>query len=185
MNITTHGPLEPPGYSYQSLAFREPRQSKRKWPKPTCNTRPRIICRSESAWGRQWQYNRLRNTVLAVLRLGAGFIISLLHLWSYALKSLVSKETWTWILLLGPTWGLPLEKQLTYWKLFLSLYVYGVLPAYICMPVVPSALGRQKRVLGPRELGLKDGCEQPRRCWELNLGHVEEQPVLLSTEPSL
>lgn len=39
--------------------------------------------------------------------------------------------------------------------------------------------GGQKRVSDP--LGL----ELPSVCWELNPGPVEEQPVLLTTEPSL
>jgi hypothetical protein len=30
-----------------------------------------------------------------------------------------------------------------------------------------------------------DGCELPCGCWELNPGPLEEQPVLLSSEPSL
>ena len=29
-----------------------------------------------------------------------------------------------------------------------------------------------------------DGCEPPRGCWELNSGPLEEQTVLLTTEPS-
>jgi hypothetical protein len=30
-----------------------------------------------------------------------------------------------------------------------------------------------------------DGCEPPCGCWELNSGPLEEQSVLLTTEPSL
>jgi hypothetical protein len=30
-----------------------------------------------------------------------------------------------------------------------------------------------------------DSCELPCGCWELNPGTLEEQPVLLTTEPSL
>jgi hypothetical protein len=30
-----------------------------------------------------------------------------------------------------------------------------------------------------------DGCEPPCGCWELNLGPLEEQSVLLNTEPPL
>ena len=32
---------------------------------------------------------------------------------------------------------------------------------------------------------MTDGCEPPCGCWELNVGPLEEQPVLLTTEPSL
>jgi hypothetical protein len=30
-----------------------------------------------------------------------------------------------------------------------------------------------------------DGCEPPSACWELNSGPLEDQPVLLTAEPSL
>jgi hypothetical protein len=30
-----------------------------------------------------------------------------------------------------------------------------------------------------------DGCEPPCGCWDLNSGPLEEQPVLLTAEPSL
>jgi hypothetical protein len=33
--------------------------------------------------------------------------------------------------------------------------------------------------------GITDGCEPPCGCWEINSGPLEEQPVLLTTEPSL
>jgi hypothetical protein len=33
--------------------------------------------------------------------------------------------------------------------------------------------------------GVTGGCEPPWGCWELNTGPLEEQPVLLTTEPSL
>ena len=36
-----------------------------------------------------------------------------------------------------------------------------------------------------RRLSISDGCEPPGGCWELNSGPLEEQPVLLTTEPSL
>ena len=32
---------------------------------------------------------------------------------------------------------------------------------------------------------ITDGCEAPCGCWELNSGLLEEQSVLLTTEPSL
>ena len=32
---------------------------------------------------------------------------------------------------------------------------------------------------------MTDGCEPPCGCWELNLGPLEEQTVLLTTESSL
>ena len=39
----------------------------------------------------------------------------------------------------------------------------------------------QKRALDP----ITDGCEPPCGYWELNSGPLEEQSVLLTTEPSL
>jgi hypothetical protein len=39
----------------------------------------------------------------------------------------------------------------------------------------------QKRASDP----ITDGCEPPCGCWELNSGPLEEQLVLLITEPSL
>jgi hypothetical protein len=39
----------------------------------------------------------------------------------------------------------------------------------------------QKRAWDP----IIDGCEPPCGCWELNSGPLEEQSVLLTTEPSL
>ena len=62
--------------------------------------------------------------------------------------------------------------------LFISLlrfiyYVYSVLPA--CM------LTSQKRALDL----IIDGCESSCGCWELNSGPLEEQPVRLTSEPSL
>jgi hypothetical protein len=32
---------------------------------------------------------------------------------------------------------------------------------------------------------IMDGCEPPCSCWDLNLGSLEEQSVLLTTESSL
>ena len=39
----------------------------------------------------------------------------------------------------------------------------------------------RQRALDP----ITDGCEPPCRCWELNSGPLEEQSVLLTSEPSL
>lgn len=50
--------------------------------------------------------------------------------------------------------------------------------------------GHQKRALGPMRLqsnGITVRCnfELPCGCWDLNSGPLEEQPVLLTAEPSL
>jgi hypothetical protein len=39
--------------------------------------------------------------------------------------------------------------------------------------------------VGSPETGLTDSWELPCGCWELNLSPLEEQPVLLTAEPSL
>ena len=52
-------------------------------------------------------------------------------------------------------------------------YVYSVLPVFI--------LTQQKRA----PVLTIDGYEQPCGCWELNWDPLEEQPVLLTSEPSL
>jgi hypothetical protein len=42
-----------------------------------------------------------------------------------------------------------------------------------------------RRTRGRHRIPMTDGCEPPCGCWELNLGPLEEQSVLLITEPSL
>jgi hypothetical protein len=37
----------------------------------------------------------------------------------------------------------------------------------------------------PPGTGVTESCELPCGCWELNPGHLEEQPVLLTPEPSV
>jgi hypothetical protein len=52
----------------------------------------------------------------------------------------------------------------------------------LCIWVHCSCLFRhQKRASDP----ITDGCEPPCHCWELDSGPLEEQSVLLTTEPSL
>ena len=58
----------------------------------------------------------------------------------------------------------------------------GVLPACILqMHVVENELF-QKRALDSPALGLQRICA-PHKCWELNPGPLEEQPVLLPAKP--
>jgi hypothetical protein len=64
-----------------------------------------------------------------------------------------------------------------------NLMCVDVLPAlciYTCP--VPSEFRRGVRTLG---IGITDGCESLYECWELNLGPLEEQLVLLAAEPPL
>ena len=52
-------------------------------------------------------------------------------------------------------------------------YVYSILLACI-----PSGQKKAPDLI-------TDGCEPPCGCFELNSGYLEEQPVLLTTEPTL
>ena len=47
---------------------------------------------------------------------------------------------------------------------------------------VPEEVSRGQRSPGTR---VRDGCEASCGCWKLNLGTQEEQPGLLTSEPSL
>jgi hypothetical protein len=50
----------------------------------------------------------------------------------------------------------------------------------MCISVLPACVS--VRFPGTR---ITDSCELLRGCWELNLGPLEEQSVLLTAEPSL
>jgi hypothetical protein len=56
---------------------------------------------------------------------------------------------------------------------------------FICM--CPDVCLHVHLFEGARSPGTEvtDSCELPCGCWELNLGPLEEQPVLLTMEPSL
>ena len=61
----------------------------------------------------------------------------------------------------------------SFFKIYLFIFVYTVLPVYM------SAGQKREPDL------ITDVCEPPCGCWELNSGLLEEQSVLLSSEPSL
>ena len=48
--------------------------------------------------------------------------------------------------------------------------------------IVPA---EARRGAGSPGTGATGGCEPPCRCWEPNLGPLQEQPVLLPAEPPL
>jgi hypothetical protein len=50
------------------------------------------------------------------------------------------------------------------------------------MSVYAVAIFRHSR--RGHQIFVTDGCEPPRGCWDLNLGPLEEQSVLLTAEPS-
>jgi hypothetical protein len=65
------------------------------------------------------------------------------------------------------------QTTLIFFKDLLVYYVYSVLPT--CMP--------EHQKVAPHLI--TDGCEPPCGYWELNSGPLEEQPMLLTAEPSL
>lgn len=52
----------------------------------------------------------------------------------------------------------------------------------ICLSVMTQ--GGQKSV-GPPEVGVRDSCEPPCEYWDMTLGPLEKQPLLLPTKLSL
>jgi hypothetical protein len=58
---------------------------------------------------------------------------------------------------------------------FFKIYLF-----YICEYTV-DVFRHQERAMDP----ITDGCKPPYGCWELNSGPLEQQPVLLTSEPSL
>ena len=58
------------------------------------------------------------------------------------------------------------------------------LRACLCTVCVPC-LHRLEEGVGSPGAGYTGGCEQPGGCWELALGSIEEQSVLLRAELSL
>jgi hypothetical protein len=63
---------------------------------------------------------------------------------------------------------------------FLFFFVSRLI-IFMCIGVFPAYLCEGSRAF---RAGLTDGSELPWGCWELNPGPQEEQPVLLTPEPS-
>ena len=74
---------------------------------------------------------------------------------------------------LGPMNFIVLGFWLIFLKYLFIYYVYNILS--LCMPA------GQKRTPDP----IIDGRETPCGCWKLNSGLLEEQAMLLTSEPSL
>ena len=77
------------------------------------------------------------------------------------------------------------RNQLFFVFYFILFYVYGCFACmHVCVPCAFSAHRSGKRASDT--LGMKsDNCELSCGYWELNLGPLNNQPVLLVTEPSL
>ena len=79
-------------------------------------------------------------------------------------------------------WAIPPALDLPFFKVSFPLSFFISFFLWICMWVHCSCLQtHQKRAWDP----ITDGCEPSCGCWELNSGPLEEQSVLLTTEPSL
>ena len=60
----------------------------------------------------------------------------------------------------------------------------GVLPECILVCHMHAAPMEAEEGVGSPGTGVTDGYEPPYGCWELNQDLLEEQPVLLTAEPS-
>jgi hypothetical protein len=64
-------------------------------------------------------------------------------------------------------------------------YVCGFLPGCLCTVCVPWCPKRPEEGVRSHGTGVRERCEPPWGCWESNLGPLEEQPVLLTTDLSV
>ena len=81
--------------------------------------------------------------------------------------------------------GLKISFSLPYLEMifkqaFLPLIILTFI--FMCIGALPVCISEGVR--SPRTEAT-DRCELPRGCWELNPGPLEEQPVFLTTEPSV
>jgi hypothetical protein len=95
-----------------------------------------------------------------------------LVLWAYADRIVQNKPSLQPSLSPAP---LSLPSSSSFYKRCFTMYLLCMSDLSVCTPAC------QKRASDP----ITDGCEPPGRCQELNSGPLEEQPVLLTTEPSL
>jgi hypothetical protein len=66
-----------------------------------------------------------------------------------------------------------------------KLYFISIDVPSTCTSVYYSHAGTWEadKHMGSSGAGVNDGCEPPCGCWELNLGPLEDQSLLLTTEP--
>lgn len=71
-----------------------------------------------------------------------------------------------------------LKRRMLFIKVLLYFHGYFPVPMYHehAVPLVP------KKGAGSPEIRVTNCCEPPNRCWELNLGLLEEQPLIFCTE---
>jgi hypothetical protein len=67
-----------------------------------------------------------------------------------------------------------LERENSFFLKIIYLFLIYVHWCFACMHIYVRV----------SDIGVTDTCELPCGCWELDLGPLEEQSVLLTTEPS-
>ena len=115
-------------------------------------------CREGKLLGLLWDWNG--GSTQKLERPPRGPIFPVLGIYLKDFKSTCPRNPCTSVFLFFP-------------NIYLFYYAYNILSA--CMPA------GQKRASDP----ITDGCEPPCGCWELNSGPLEEQAMLLTSEPSL
>lgn len=63
-------------------------------------------------------------------------------------------------------------------------YVYGYFASCVSVPHTFLVPMKPEEDVRPLSAGITDGCEPLCTCWELSMGPLEEQTVLLTVEPS-
>ena len=86
-----------------------------------------------------------------------------------------------WVLSHPPLFKI-LKIEIYFKYLFYVLWVFACL--YKCAPCACLVSAEVKRGCQISGTGLKDRCEPPCGCWVLDLGLLQEQPVLLTTDSS-
>lgn len=63
--------------------------------------------------------------------------------------------------------------------------MYICLPAYMTVKMLISATQARREGTGCPGTGVTDGCELPCMHWDLNPDPLQEQPVVITAEPSV
>jgi hypothetical protein len=70
-----------------------------------------------------------------------------------------------------------MREKIKFWKRTFTVFKKVIYFYFMCIGVLPACIESP----GTRVV---DSCEMPCGCWELNLGSLKEQPMLLTVEPS-
>jgi hypothetical protein len=84
----------------------------------------------------------------------------------------------------GQSWELFLSTiHLVFSLYFLKMYLFTYL--FVCLFIYLFIVPVFRHTRRGHQMPITEGCELPCDCWELTSGPLEEQSVLLTTEPSL